>query len=445
MSEKKIKLKNKHIQQAMMMMMVGITLILAYYVVNHMPVVKAELAKINDILMPFYIGIIMAYLLCPIYNASVRLAYRLNKGRFRKPRRDFQFARFFGTLIALAFLILVIAGLLILVIPDLWDSIMGLAMSAPEMAAKAQEWLQEHVNENPEISMILQGKLANLSDTIILWAHNNVLPGAEAILTGVMGTLGTMVDIFVALVICVYILNSKEIFVAQSRKLILAVFKTERAEKIFELGKISNQTFGGFINGKIIDSAIIGILCFIAMTVLNIPMTMLISVVIGVTNIIPFFGPFIGAIPSIIILLIVEPIAAIKFGIMVLILQQLDGNIIGPKILGKTTKLASFWVMFAIIVGGGLFGFPGMILGVPVFAILYTYISRGVNNRLKEKQLVTSTLMYEDFSKYNVDKEDVFSENRVNESGDSRRGEALRKQYESMWDESDTNADADRD
>ena len=445
MSEKKIKLKNKHIQQAMMMMMVGITLILAYYVVNHMPVVKAELAKINDILMPFYIGIIMAYLLCPIYNASVRLAYRLNKGRFRKPRRDFQFARFFGTLIALAFLILVIAGLLILVIPDLWDSIMGLAMSAPEMAAKAQEWLQEHVNENPEISMILQGKLANLSDTIILWAQNKVLPGAEAILTGVMGTLGTMVDIFVALVICVYILNSKEIFVAQSRKLILAVFKTERAEKIFELGKISNQTFGGFINGKIFDSAIIGILCFIAMTVLNIPMTMLISVVIGVTNIIPFFGPFIGAIPSIIILLIVEPIAAIKFGIMVLILQQLDGNIIGPKILGKTTKLASFWVMFAIIVGGGLFGFPGMILGVPVFAILYTYISRGVNNRLKEKQLVTSTLMYEDFSKYNVDKEDVFSENRVNESGDSRRGEALRKQYESMWDESDTNADADRD
>lgn len=441
MNEKKIKLKNKHIQQAVMMILVGVTLILAYYVVNHMPVVRAELAKLNDILMPFYIGIIMAYLLCPIYNASVRLAYRLNKGRFRKPRRDFQFARFFGTLIALAFLILVIAGLLVLVIPDLWDSIMGLAMSAPEMAARAQEWLQEHVDENPEVSMILQGKLANISDNIILWAQDKVLPGAEAILTGVMGTLGTMVDIFVALVICVYILNSKEIFVAQSRKLILAVFKKERAEKIFELGIISNQTFGGFINGKIIDSAIIGVLCFIAMTMLKIPMTMLISVVIGVTNIIPFFGPFIGAIPSIIILLIVEPIAAIKFGIMVLILQQLDGNIIGPKILGKTTKLASFWVMFAIIVGGGLFGFPGMILGVPVFAILYTYISRGVNNRLKEKQMVTSTLMYEDFSKYNVNKEDVFGENRVNENGDSRRGEALRKQYEPMRDNSDANRD----
>lgn len=445
MNEKKIKLKNKHIQQAMTMILVGVTLILAYYVVNHMPVVRSEMAKINDILMPFYIGIIMAYLLCPVYNSSVRLAYRLSKGRFRKPLRDFQLARFFGTLVALAVLILVIAGLLVLVIPDLWDSIMGLAMSAPEMAARAQEWLQEHVNENPEMSMILQGKLANLSDNIILWAQDKVLPGAEAILTGVMGTLGTMVDIFVALVICVYILNSKEIFVAQSRKLILAVFKQERAEKIFELGRISNQTFGGFINGKIIDSAIIGVLCFIAMTALNIPMAMLISVVVGVTNIIPFFGPFIGAIPSITILLIVEPLAAVKFGIMVLVLQQLDGNIIGPKILGKTTKLASFWVMFAIIVGGGMFGFPGMILGVPVFAILYTYMSRGVNNRLKAKQMVTNTLMYEDFSKYNVNKEDVFGENRVNENGNKRCGKAPGEQCEPKRDESGADADADRD
>ena len=178
MDEKKIKLQNKHIQQAVTITAVGITLILAYYVVNHMTVVKEELAKINDILMPFYIGIIMAYLLCPVYNASVRLAYRLNKGRFRKPLRDFRFARFFGTLIALAVLILVVAGLLVLVIPDLWDSIIGLAMSAPELAARAQEWLQEHVNENPEMSMILQGKLANISDNIILWAQEKVLPGA---------------------------------------------------------------------------------------------------------------------------------------------------------------------------------------------------------------------------------------------------------------------------
>ena len=430
MNEKKIKLKNKYLQQTLMLLLVGVVLIVAYYVVNHMPVISAGFAKLNDILMPFYIGIVMAYLLCPIYNATVRLVYGLNKGRFKKPARDFKFARFFGTLAALALLIVVVAGLMMLVVPDLWDSIMGLVMGVPEFAARAQEWISTNVDENPELANILQGKLTNLSDTVLLWAQDKVLPGAEAILTGVVGTLGTVLDIFVALIICVYILNSKELFAAQTRKLILATFKAEKAEKLFELGRLSNQTFGGFINGKIIDSAIIGMLCFVVLTIFEIPMTMLISVVVGVTNIIPFFGPFIGAIPSIIILLIVEPIAAVKFGIIILIIQQLDGNIIGPKILGKTTKLASFWVMFAIIVGGGLFGFPGMILGVPVFAIIYTYLSRGVNARLESKALDTCTVAYEDFSKYNVNKEDIFCEDRINESGDSRRGEKLRQMFD---------------
>ena len=430
MNEKKIKLKNKYLQQTLMLLLVGVVLIVAYYVVNHMPVISAGFAKLNDILMPFYIGIVMAYLLCPIYNATVRLVYGLNKGRFKKPARDFKFARFFGTLAALALLIVVVAGLMMLVVPDLWDSIMGLMMGVPEFAARAQEWISTNVDENPELANILQGKLTNLSDTVLLWAQDKVLPGAEAILTGVVGTLGTVLDIFVALIICVYILNSKELFAAQTRKLILATFKAEKAEKLFELGRLSNQTFGGFINGKIIDSAIIGMLCFVVLTIFEIPMTMLISVVVGVTNIIPFFGPFIGAIPSIIILLIVEPIAAVKFGIIILIIQQLDGNIIGPKILGKTTKLASFWVMFAIIVGGGLFGFPGMILGVPVFAIIYTYLSRGVNARLESKALDSCTVAYEDFSKYNVNKEDIFCEDRINESGDSRRGEKLRQMFD---------------
>ena len=225
-------------------------------------------------------------------------------------------------------------------------------------------------------------------------------------------------DFFVALIICVYVLNSKEIFIAQSRKLILAVFKTERAEKIFELGRLTNETFGGFINGKIIDSMIIGIICFIAMNLLGLPLPMLVSVVVGVTNIIPFFGPFIGAVPSGIILLIIEPMSAVKFAVMVLVLQQVDGNIIGPKILGKSTKLASFWVMFAIIVSGGLFGFVGMVLGVPVFAVLYTYIRRAVNGRLREKAMPTDTLLYEDFGKYNIEKEDLFGKERFNKEAD---------------------------
>ncbi len=412
MNEKKLKLKNKYLQQALMFLFIGVILIVAYYVVNHIPVIKSGFDKINDILMPFYIGIVMAYLLCPIYNATVRLVYRQNKNRFKKQIKCFRLARFCGTLAALALLIVVVAGLLMLVIPSLWESIAGLVIAAPDMISRAQEWIGTNASQNPQLEALLQGKLANLSETIIIWAQDKVLPGAEAIFSGVVGTLGTVLDIFVALIICVYLLNSKELFAAQSRKLVLALFSEERAEKIFELGRLSNQTFGGFINGKIIDSAIIGVLCFIVLTIFKIPMTMLISVVVGVTNIIPFFGPFIGAIPSIIILLIIDPISSLKFAIIILVIQQLDGNIIGPKILGKTTKLASFWVMFAIIVGGGLFGFLGMILGVPVFALIYMYTSRGVNAKLESKALETDTFSYENFSKYKVNKEEIFCENR---------------------------------
>ncbi len=414
MNEKKLKLKNKYLQQALMFLFVGVILIIAYYVVNHIPVIKRGFETVNGILMPFYIGIVMAYLLCPIYNSTVRLVYRRNKTRFKSQKRCFKLARFCGTMAALALLIVVVAGLLMLVLPSLWESITGLVIAAPDMVSRAQEWISTNVDQNPELEAILQGKLANLSETLMLWAQDKVLPGAEAIFSGVVGTLGTVLDIFVALIICIYILNSKEIFAAQSRKLVLALFSEERAEKIFELGKLSNQTFGGFINGKIIDSAIIGVLCFIVLTICKIPMTMLISVVVGVTNIIPFFGPFIGAIPSIIILLIIDPISSLKFAIIILVIQQLDGNVIGPKILGKTTKLASFWVMFAIIVGGGLFGFLGMILGVPVFALIYTYTSRGVNAKLQSKKLETDTFSYENFSKYSVDKEEIFYENRAN-------------------------------
>ena len=417
MNEKKLKLNNKYLQQALMFLLIGVILIVAYYVVNHIPVIKNGFDKLNDILMPFYIGIVMAYLLCPIYNATVRLVYRRSKTRFKKQIKCFRLARVCGTLAALALLIVVVAGLLMLVLPSLWESITGLVIAAPDMVSRAQEWISTNVDQNPELAAILQGKLANLSETLILWAQDKVLPGAEAIFSGVMGTLGTVLDIFVALIICVYILNSKELFAAQSRKLVLALFSEERAEKIFELGKLSNQTFGGFINGKIIDSAIIGVLCFIVLTIFKIPMTMLISVVVGVTNIIPFFGPFIGAIPSIIILLIIDPISSLKFAIIILVIQQLDGNIIGPKILGKTTKLASFWVMFAIIVGGGLFGFLGMILGVPVFALIYTYTSRGINAKLQSKELETDTFSYENFSKYNVSKEEIFCENREKDRG----------------------------
>ena len=408
----KLKLKESFLKHGLLYFLVGVALIVTYYCVNHVGVIASGVAKINDILMPFYLGIIMAYLMCPLYNATVRGIYRAKKGRSKTPVKELRLAKFFATIVAVAAILGIVTGFFALIGPDLWDSVTGLVLGIPDATAKVQDWINNHIVENPALVDLLEDKLENISTMAIDWAQQKLLPGASAILSGVVGTLGMVADLFVALIICIYILNSKETFSGQSKKLVLAVCKPQKAEKIFTFGKICNETFGGFINGKIIDSIIIGILCFFAMTVLKLPMAILISVVVGVTNIIPFFGPFIGAIPSILILLIVEPIAALKFAIMVLVLQQLDGNVIGPKILGKTTKLASFWVMFAIIVGGGLFGLPGMILGVPVFAIIYAYTSGAINSKLREKEMPTDTLVYEDFSKYHIDKEEIFGKER---------------------------------
>lgn len=419
---KKLSMRNQYVKQGIMFFAVGVALILAYYVVNNFSVVAGGLARINDILMPFYIGLVMAYLLCPIYNGTTRIIYRLNKGRFKKPINDLRLARVIATFISITVLIVAVGGVIMMILPDLWESIFGLVMGLPDTMKSFIQWLRGILESNPEAMTFLEGKLDGLADAVLVWAQEKMVPGAEAVINnvsiGVIGTVGVIFDLFVALIICVYVLNSKEKFIAQAKKLVLAVFKPEMADEIFELGTISNETFGGFINGKIIDSIIMGILCFAAMSLLGLPLPMLVSVVVGVTNIIPFFGPFIGAIPSGIILLIIEPVAALKFVIMILVLQQIDGNIIGPKILGKTTKLASFWVMFAIIVSGGLFGFVGMILGVPVFAILYTYISRAINRKLETREMETDTLLYEDFSKYNVSKEDLFGKERFNREAD---------------------------
>lgn len=224
---------------------------------------------------------------------------------------------------------------------------------------------------------------------------------------GVLVTIRTLVNMAIGVIVCVYFLNSKELFRAQIRKLILAVCSREKSDRIFEFAYYSNRTFGGFINGKLIDSLIIGILCFILMTIFRLPYAVLVSAIVGVTNIIPFFGPFIGAVPSVIIICFESPVQAVYFLILILALQQFDGNILGPKILGGTTGLASFWVLFAILLGGGLFGFVGMILGVPVFAVIYYYAGRYIKTRLKRKHLPTETSEYEDFNKYDINRKDV--------------------------------------
>ena len=252
-----------------------------------------------------------------------------------------------------------------------------------------QAWLTTDADKLPAFQKTIVTWISdagsNLTDFIqktLLPEYDNLASGIQA---GVMGMLSFFKNFFIGVVICVYFLNSKEYFAAQSKKLILVLFKEKRSEKLLTLARFTNLQFGKFINGKLIDSLIVGILCFIFMKIFGWHYALLISCIIGITNIIPFFGPFIGAIPSALLLAVVDPKEALYFCIFILILQQVDGNIIGPKILGETTGLSSFWVMFAILVGGGLFGFVGMILGIPIFAVIYAYLSKGVNKKLAEK------------------------------------------------------------
>ena len=397
--------------------LVGLALIICVYYINHFSVIQAGWERINRILLPFYLGIVMAYLLCPVYNASVKFYYQKVKPTSKSPRHAMKVSRIIATILSLLVILIIVVGLILMIIPNLYESITTLVPRLPYYFNSTVALIESHMNQDNIVSQYISENLDNISGRIGEWLQTRLLPASEVIIsrvsTGVAATIGGIFDFIVALIICVYILNSKELFMAQAKKFILAVFSREHAEAIFELGRLSNNTFGGFINGKIIDSFIIGVICFIAMTILDLPMAMMISVIVGVTNIIPFFGPFIGAIPSALLLLLIKPVACLEFVILIVVLQQLDGNIIGPKILGKATKLSSFWVMFAIIVGGGLFGFIGMILGVPVFAVLYTYFARAINRLLRKKHIDSDTLAYEDFSKYGVSKTELFGKERI--------------------------------
>ena len=225
------------------------------------------------------------------------------------------------------------------------------------------------------------------------WVQTDVLPQATtylaSITSGVISMVKLLFNTIIGLIVSVYVLMEKEKFIGQSKKIIYAIFKPERGNIIVRTVRKSNQIFGGFITGKILDSVIIGVICYVVLLIMNMPYTVLVSVIVGVTNVIPLYGPYIGAIPSFIIIALANPLQGLYFLIFIIILQQFDGNILGPKILGNTTNLSSFWVLFAILLFGGVFGIVGMVIGVPVFAFIYQLIREWVLDRLEEQKLQT--------------------------------------------------------
>ena len=406
-------LENKHARLMFMIFIVGALLIIFNQIVGNYESFSEGVGTIKTIISPFIYGFVMAYLLSPIYNATVRGLYKLLGKYFKNKLRLFSFCKLVASVVAVVCLIGAVAGLIALIVPQVIESLTGILKSLPQRLTQLSALFNDITSkmDNKRLAMKMSEIYAQAQTNLIELAQTKLLPGMGTLVgqvsTQVLLTLKTMMNVMIGVMACVYMLNSKERFQGQFKKVILATLPKEKAEAVFDFAKFTNRTFGGFINGKIIDSIIIGIICFILMEIFGFPYPILISAIIGITNVIPFFGPFIGAIPAAIIILLVSPIHALYFLILIFILQQVDGNIIGPAILGNTTGIASFWVLFSIVIGGGLFGFIGMVLGVPVFAIIYYYFSRSINKRLEAKGLEFRTDSYEDLNKYKIDKEEL--------------------------------------
>ena len=406
-------LENKHARLMVMIFIVGALLIIFNQIVGNYESFSEGVGTIKTIISPFIYGFVMAYLLSPIYNATVRGLYKLLGKYFKNKQRLFSFCKLVASVVAVVCLIGAVAGLIALIVPQVIESLTGILKSLPQRLTQLSALFNDITSkmDNKRLAMKMSEIYAQVQTNLIELAQTKLLPGMGTLVgqvsTQVLLTLKTMMNVMIGVMACVYMLNSKERFQGQFKKVILATLPKEKAEAVFDFAKFTNRTFGGFINGKIIDSIIIGIICFILMEIFGFPYPILISAIIGITNVIPFFGPFIGAIPAAIIILLVSPIHALYFLVLIFVLQQVDGNIIGPAILGNTTGIASFWVLFSIVIGGGLFGFIGMVLGVPVFAIIYYYFSRSINKRLEAKGLEFRTDSYEDLNKYKIDKEEL--------------------------------------
>ena len=299
---------------------------------------------------------------------------------------------------AILFLLVILVLLIAAIVPSVVSSVTGLVEALPGNVESLIRMVKSGKLGAYGVTDTISDMLTKLTDYVENWATKDLLPQMQQYLlqitSGVITMVKSILNFIIGIIVVVYVLSIKESLVGQSKKIVYAIFKPKHGNIIIEVFHKADEVFGGFIIGKIIDSAIIGVICYFGCLILHIPDTILVAVIIGVTNVIPVFGPFIGAIPSLLLVVIQSPLHALYLLIFIIILQQVDGNIIGPKILGDSTGLSAFWVMFSILIGGGLFGFLGMLLGVPVFAMIYYIIRRLVNHSIRKKNLTTVTEAY---------------------------------------------------
>jgi predicted PurR-regulated permease PerM len=398
----KWKIEKKYLKAGLITLLVIILAILFNYALQHSAEMETLRVKIKGTLWPIIMGCVLAYLLNPIQHFFEDYCFRpVGKKIYNKSDKADKinhFARGLGIVCTIILLLIIVIGGFYLVVPQVYVSLSKIVTDAPEYYDHVNQWISSLDPEKSEVSRYLLLGMDRLYSQAIQYLNEDILPNMDKIVAGVtsgiVGGVKIILNVILALIISIYVMAEKETLISVSKKLVYSIFNTKNANAIMRGMRYASNVFGGFVNGKIIDSFIIGAICYLFMVIVGFDYAVLISIVIGVTNVIPYFGPFIGAIPSTLILLMVNPKQGIIFLIFVVVLQQIDGNIIGPLILGDRLNLSSMWILFAILIGGGFFGVLGMILGAPCFACIYTLIGTLCREKLAGKNLPTDTEIY---------------------------------------------------
>lgn len=403
--------ENIYFRWGLTAVIVIVVCIIAAQFITKMPAFFGYVKAFLGTLSPVLYGLGIAYLLHPIED-RIRKLLEPQLKKVLPDKKATGMAKALGILASLVFAVLVIWALIAMVLPQLLESITTIIGNFPSYYNTLSKWVQEFINGSIAED-VTQEIMDQVYDYLTSFLTGTVLPKVQTILasltTGVVNLAKSMLNLIIGVIISVYLLSGKDRFLAQSKKLCYAVLGQKKGGYVCNVCTFANRVFGGFIGGKIIDSLIIGVLCFIGLRILDMPYTMLISIIVGVTNIIPFFGPYLGAIPSALLLLVIDPMKCLYFVIFIIILQQLDGNVIGPQILGDATGLDSIWVVVSLLIFGNLFGVLGMVIAVPLFAVIYKIVTELVNFLLKKRELSTATQDYtawnypprKDFQKWN--------------------------------------------
>ena len=393
----KFRWEKKYLYWGVTALLVVIGGLLAYYLIFHGGNFKDHLQNLLHICMPILDGFILAWLMCPLVNAIEHFALYpardwliSQKPSLQKKKKQLtSYCRGISIVLTLCFVLFLVYGFFRVVIPQIIGSIQSIAGQFPSYVKNVSDWAEKLLADNPDIETTVSDLIDHYSTDLENFLNKTMMPQINAIVKTVSLSMLSFAkavwNLVIGLIISIYLLASKERFVSQGKKLLYAFWDTRQANVIMEDFRLIDSTFGGFISGKILDSAIIGVLCFVVVSIMKMPYPMLISVIVGVTNIIPFFGPFIGAVPCALLILMVNPMQCLYFIIFIWILQQFDGNYLGPKILGNSVDLNPLWIILAVLIGGAFMGPVGMFVGVPVFATIKTFASEYVNRKYIEK------------------------------------------------------------